>query len=429
MVWLIMVAVSLRLYDDPLELLHFLLVVTVLPVVIVLALGTNRTLRGSVSRHQRLVSVMADSSDSLLWECDLQGNVLFVNDRLMAHFGYSAGEAHGLNLTALIHPQELSRLGHHLASGVGWRNERWRCLHKDGTERWFSGCATVMTSEDGTIIGYTGISQLLGSDALDELRLSALAAGVYQRLGSRDIEPVFQPILSVKTGRLVGAEALSRFPGSDRNPEQWFVGAAEVGLAVELELAALQIALAAAIRLPADIYVSVNVSPATLDRPALLEAVTRADIAPDRIVLEVTEHATIEDYGSLLPAIEALRAAGVRIAVDDAGAGYASFRHVLRLAPEFIKLDRSLVSNIHSNRAQRALAAAVVAFGLEMQATIIAEGIETNEELRCMQSLGIDAAQGYLFGRPTGDWTTWSTWHRRGPLYSVAAAHAAPLRD
>lgn len=422
MLWLLALVVGLFAYDGAVELGLFLVVLCIVPVGLVLTFTRNRSLLlGSLRRSQQQVAVMAGSADAMLWECDLHGNLTFASDRLAAHFGYQPHETDGLNLRALIHPQELEHLGGLLALGSGWQQERWRCLHKDGSERWFSGSAAPNHAADGTLSGFIGSSHPLGQDALDEQRRSALAESIHQRLASGEIQPAFQPILSVKTGRLVGAEALSRFPRSDRNPEQWFVDAAEVGLAVELELAALRTGLASAHDLPGDIYISVNVSPLTLSRPALLDAITAAGISPHRIVLEVTEHASIIDYDTLLPAVHALRALGIRLAVDDAGAGYASFRHILRLAPEFIKLDRSLITDIHLDRARRALAAAVVGFGLEMKATIIAEGVETPEELRCAQDLGIDAAQGYLFGRPTGDWTTLNEWHRRGPLYSVTA--------
>ena len=110
---------------------------------------------------------------------------------------------------------------------------------------------------------------------------------------------------------------------------------------------------------------------------------------------------------------------GVRLAVDDAGAGFASFRHILRLCPEYIKLDRTLIENIAEDPARRALAAAVVLFALEMGSAVVAEGVETLAELRTAQTLGIDAAQGFLLGRPTDDWNTWAEWHSHGPLYRL----------
>lgn len=247
-------------------------------------------------------------------------------------------------------------------------------------------------------------------------------------LEERSLGIAFQPILSVESGRLVGAEALARFPHHPHpTPDVWFSRAAEVGLGVELELLAVEQALAAAAALPPDIHVALNVSPTTLGHPDLLTVVSSGPVALERLVLEVTEHAGVTDYEDLRDPVARLRAAGVRLAVDDAGAGYASFRHILRLAPEVIKLDRSLVAGIDHDPARRALAAAVVMFGLEMDATIIAEGLETVEELRAAQAIGIDWAQGFLFGRPNEDWSTWSEWHAAGSVFSVrAAGHSAP---
>lgn len=391
---------------------------------LVLARG-RRTLKARLRLAEQQVRLLAEATEAMPWECDADGRITSAGGMLTELFGYSREELVGMTLRDIVHPREFSRLAGSLATGGGWRHERWRCVMKDGSEQWYGGSAAPSLAADGTLLGFTGTTHRLGKDALDEQHLRDVASTIYERLASGDIVPVFQPILSVATGRLVGAEALSRFPASDRTPEQWFTDAAAVGLSVELELAALRCSFVAARRLPEDIYVSVNVGPLTFVRPALLEVIATSGIDPSRLVLEVTEHASITDYDDICVASRALRALGVRIAVDDAGAGYASFRHILRLAPEVIKLDRSLVAGIDHDPARRALAAAVVMFGVEMGATITAEGVETPAELRCAQNLGINAAQGYLFGRPTGDWTTWNEWHQRGPLYSVNAATAA----
>lgn len=370
--------------------------------------------------HKRLEAM--STSDVLSWECDAAGHITHIGDRSLHHFGWTPEEMIGRNVAEIVHPQELDRLTTYLASGTGWTDQRWRCLHRDGSEKWFSGSAVPDLGRDGTIVGYVGSTLPLGRDALDQQRFTETAELVYARLEGGDITPVFQPILSVTTGRLIGAEGLTRFPGSDLPPDEWFNSAAEVGLGVELELEALRRLLSAAHDLPDDLYISVNVGPGTLVRPELMETLVSSGIPMRRIVLELTEHASIEEYGGILAAVAALRDRGVRLAVDDAGAGYASFRHILRLAPEVIKLDRSLVAGLHDDPALRALGAAVVMFALEMGSTVTAEGVETPEELRCAQALGIHAAQGYLFGNPVADWSTWSEWHARGAVYSVVAA-------
>lgn len=390
-----------------------------------LLLRRHARLGAIFDRATRQVEVMASAQDALPWECDQHGNLLFAGPLLRDYFGYEPHELTRLNLRDVVHPSEHARLARHVVAGEGWRKERWLCLRKDGTQAWFSGSAVPRIGAEGRLLGYTGATQPLRPDERDELRLSELTARVHELLDNQDFVIVFQPILSVATGRLVGAEALSRFPASERSTEQWFADAAEVGLGAELELATLRRALTAATRLPRDVYVSLNVGPDTLTRPALLEHLRDGGVPMQRLVLELTEHASIREYDDLLPALGRLRAAGVRLAVDDAGAGYASFRHILRLAPEFIKLDRSLIAGIHDDPALRALASAVVTFGQTMHATIVGEGIELREELRCLQSLGIDAAQGYLLGRPTDDWSTWTEWHEHGALYRLATENRA----
>jgi EAL domain-containing protein (putative c-di-GMP-specific phosphodiesterase class I) len=244
-----------------------------------------------------------------------------------------------------------------------------------------------------------------------------------------DLRVVFQPIISTDTGRLVGAEALARFDAFNPAdlpdpPDAVFAEAATVGLGVELELLAVRTALVAAAALPEDLYVSINVSPGALLSPLLTDCLLATRLPLDRIVLEITEHVSVPDYDVLAARAEELRLLGVRLAVDDAGAGFASFRHILKLCPEYIKLDRTLIENISEDPARRALAAAMVLFAFEMGSAVVAEGVETLAELRTAQTLGIDAAQGFLLGRPTDDWTTWAEWHSNGPLFRLRATPA-----
>lgn len=419
------IALAIGIYEDPVEVGAFIGLLALAGALALVLLHRQQQAFAELLRSEDRVAGISESLDVMLWECDLDGRITGVSNRVASHFGYTPQEARSLHLDDLIHPRELEHLSERLADGQPWHNEKWRCLHRDGRELWFVGSGAPRLDSRGQVVGYAGSSYPLGADGLDEERRSALADDIYDRLDSGAIETVFQPIISVRTGRLIGAELLSRFPGSERSPEEWFAGAVDVGLANRLDLLALETGLTAAAALPSDVYVSANVSPATLVLPELMDLLTRCALPPDRLVLEVTEHASVVDYGPLLAAVGAIRARGARIAVDDAGAGYASFRHILSLAPELIKLDRSLVSHIDQDPAKRALATAVVAFAGEMGATIVAEGIERLEEFRTTQALGIDAGQGYFFGRPTADWSTWSEWHARGPVLSPAFAASA----
>jgi EAL domain-containing protein (putative c-di-GMP-specific phosphodiesterase class I)/CheY-like chemotaxis protein len=207
---------------------------------------------------------------------------------------------------------------------------------------------------------------------------------------------VFQPIVRIGTGETVGFEALSRFP--ELTPDVWFTEASEVGLREDLELSALAAALVHLPELPAPTYLSVNVSPQTMLLPEFARGLL--SVPPARVVLEVTEHAAVEDYGSLEQALRGHRARGMRVAVDDAGAGFASLRHILRLAPDLIKLDLSLTRDIHRDRSRRALATALISFASEIGAEIVAEGVEARDELEALAALEVGFAQGYYLGRP-----------------------------
>ena len=209
---------------------------------------------------------------------------------------------------------------------------------------------------------------------------------------------VFQPIFDIND-EVIGLEALSRFSAEpQRTPDIWFTEAAQAGLGVELELAALRKALAALRWLPSRLYVSANLSPETIVSSELVKALE--DYPQGRIVLEVTEHAAVADYVSLHRALTPLRSKGVRLAIDDAGAGFASLRHVLALNPDIIKLDVSLIRNIDADKAKRAMASALTAFAAETDCLVVAEGVETVAELKCLRDIGVDAVQGYILARP-----------------------------
>jgi len=211
---------------------------------------------------------------------------------------------------------------------------------------------------------------------------------------------VFQPIAQLASREVVGYESLSRFDLDPfQAPNVWFAEAAEVGLGVELELAAVRSALEGLPLLPREAFLTLNVSPTTAMRPELTDSLSNER---ERLILEITEHAQVEDYDDLLSALGSLRAAGVRLAVDDAGAGYASLQHILRLCPDIIKLDITLVRDIDRDPIKRALAASLVAFGREIGSMITAEGIETADELAALVDLGVPWGQGYHLGRPDG---------------------------
>ena len=220
------------------------------------------------------------------------------------------------------------------------------------------------------------------------------------------VQAVYQPIVRLLDGAVVGYEALARMRRSpNRPPDQWLALAEEVGLGDALELMCLKAAAAAGAP-PNDSLLFVNVSPQWLADPANLAA---RDWLPDRLVLELSEHDAVEEYEALRDAMLRWKAVGARIAVDDMGSGWSSMRHVIQLRPDFIKIDRSLIDHIDIDRSKRALTCALVAFGREAGCAVIAEGVERREELDALLEADVAYAQGFLLARPAGAWPTCAT--------------------
>jgi EAL domain-containing protein (putative c-di-GMP-specific phosphodiesterase class I) len=212
-----------------------------------------------------------------------------------------------------------------------------------------------------------------------------------------DIE--FQPIFDLLDCRVVSLEALARFWTEPmRPPSAWFAEATEVGLGVELELAAMRAALLRLEDFPADVAIALNVSPATALDPRFCELLV--DVA-ERVVIEITEHAQVDDYDALRDALAPLRERGAQLAIDDVGAGFANLRHILRLAPDIVKLDLSLTQEIARDPAREALASSLVGFAGDVGASIVAEGISSDEDLALLRTLGVDYGQGFHLARPS----------------------------
>jgi EAL domain-containing protein (putative c-di-GMP-specific phosphodiesterase class I)/AmiR/NasT family two-component response regulator len=209
----------------------------------------------------------------------------------------------------------------------------------------------------------------------------------------------FQPIVDLTNGSTVGNEALTRFTTEPvRPPNEWFAEAASIGRGIDLEAAAIEAAIAQLGDLPPAAFLSINASPATVCSRRLTDLLGPA--ISDRIVIELTEHDRVDDYDQLLAALEPLRALGIRLAVDDTGAGYASLNHILRLGADILKLDIGLTRTIDHDPVRRSLASALVAFAHDIGAAIIAEGVETQGELDTLRGLGVPWAQGYHLGKP-----------------------------
>ncbi|MEM9989284.1 MAG: EAL domain-containing protein, partial [Pseudomonadota bacterium] len=213
---------------------------------------------------------------------------------------------------------------------------------------------------------------------------------------------VYQPIFNIVEMAPVGYESLCRFADEPyRTPDVWFNEAAEVGLALELELAAIQSAISAVPNLEDGQYISVNASPNIVVSDQFRQMCLSFPL--DRVVLEITEHSAVENYEVLIEALKPLRDKGMKLAIDDAGAGHSSLRHIIQIHPDLVKIDMSLTQNVDLDLARRALIGALVFYSRETSAQIIAEGIETEKELETLRLLGVSKGQGYFLGRPSKD--------------------------
>jgi diguanylate cyclase (GGDEF)-like protein len=238
------------------------------------------------------------------------------------------------------------------------------------------------------------------------------------------ITPVFQPLVELGTGRLIGFEALSRFNSEPhRTPDAWFNQAGRCGRGLALEMAAIKAALAAPGR-PPGTYLSLNFSPSALASPKIMAILPRN---MSDIVVEVTEHELASEDGGLEEGLAKMRARGARIAVDDAGAGYAGLNQVMRVQPDVIKLDRSLIEGVHSDSAKSALVEFFVMFARRVGAGVCTEGIETLDELRTLINLGVSYGQGFLLGRPSEPWVQVSPEITRALATGALRTHVQPV--
>lgn len=242
------------------------------------------------------------------------------------------------------------------------------------------------------------LADILVDELEAEHRLALDSAGIDTILANGSIDTVFQPIIRLTDGRPLGAEALSRFPGAG-TPDTVFERAHQTGRGTELETLAARQAISHLPALPDDRYLAVNLSPAVVEHAAnQVLGACGGDLG--RLVLEVTETGVVHRYSALRELIAPLRAQGLRLAVDDAGAGYASLRHIIELRPDIIKLDRSLINGVAQDTSRRSAVRAFTGLAEDLNALTVAEGIETIADLNAARDLGVTAGQGYLLGPP-----------------------------
>jgi EAL domain-containing protein (putative c-di-GMP-specific phosphodiesterase class I) len=217
----------------------------------------------------------------------------------------------------------------------------------------------------------------------------------------------YQPILLIKDRTVLGFEALSRGArGSGLElADDLFSAANEHGLLVELDRLCRQRALLASGRIPTSARIFVNTLPTTIRDPqfrgrALIEFLDKAQVSPERLVIEITEHLVIENYSLFREAMAYFTDLGMSFAVDDVGAGYSGLESIAKLKPHFLKIDTALVRDVHESRVNREMVKAIIALGRGIGATVIAEGIQSDDEARALLAMGIDYGQGFYLARP-----------------------------
>jgi len=352
-----------------------------------------------------------DLAVDMLCIAGVDGYFKVLNQAWAETLGYEDGELLQRPFIEFVHPDDRAVTiaeADKLARGfrlVHFRN-RYRC--KDGTYKWLAWSASPALN-DGTIYATArNVTEEVVAEVEGELLRERQRARVLAVMAQGAVRPVFQPIVDLRTREVRGYEALSRF-GLDPQwtPHQWFDAAGMAGLRAQLELHAIRQAIDHASQLPASVFLSINASAETLLRDDLRDSIH--DLDGRRLVVEVTEHAAVEDYEPVQRAIGRLRRGGVRLAIDDAGAGFSSLKHIVRLLPEFIKLDLFLVRDIHLDPVKRAVVAGMLGVASQIGGKVIAEGVENRHELAVLADLGVEWAQGFYLGIP-------------GPLRSQTAA-------
>jgi PAS domain S-box-containing protein len=343
-----------------------------------------------------------DLSVDMLCLAGMDGYFKVLNRAWSETLGWADDELLSRPYLHFVHPDDRPATieeARKLASGtriVHFRN-RYRC--RDGSYKWLAWTATPVL-DDGTIYaGARDVTHDVAAELFGFQLLNAQRARVQAAIVRDAITPVFQPIMRLAPFETCGFEALSRFTIPPlRPPNLWFEDAAAVGLQTQLELQALRLAIEHVASLPEAAFLSVNASPATLLSEEFGDVVS--ELEGDRLVVEVSEHAAVEDYQPLQQAIDRLRRHGVRLAIDDAGAGFSSLKHIVRLVPEFIKLDLFLIRDVNDDPVKRAVVAGMLGVARQIGARLIAEGVENADELRVLTDLGVDCAQGFYLGRP-----------------------------
>jgi PAS domain S-box-containing protein len=403
-----------------------------LALLVVLLVATRRATRsmreGRAGNNNTAFAAVATTSWDWVWQADAQMRLTDTNAHVDL-LGYSAEELLGRSTFSLL-ADDASRqaLADAMYGGAGWTSLELVWVHRDGHLVVTQGNAVPVLDAHGDLSGFRGTRRVVTAAMTTARSLQAARYRIDDVIARQDLDIALQPIVDLGHGRLTGVEALARFRDG-RSPGSWFSEAAETGQALALDRLALQTALRLLPSLPGHVSLSINATPELILDPILPSLLTADGIDLDRIVLEITEHVAIPRYDDIRAALLPLRERGMRLAVDDTGAGYASMNHVLQLRPDIIKIDRSLVETSGSDAARRSLITALVLLALDLGASVTAEGIETPTELETVGTLGVDQVQGYLLARPTTDAARWQRWWDRNWLFSTTGPNVIRPRS
>ena len=275
-----------------------------------------------------------------------------------------------------------------------------------GNIREEQGYSPKLESIEGSVDS-DGPQELLGHQMAELIKERALQDELLHIIRDKKIQPVFQPIVNLADGEIMGYEALARGPKDSplHMPSQLFAVAARHRMLLALEHVCREVSIQQAKMLAPGQQLFLNITPEVINDPEFRNGRTKQvvlhhGLIPEQVTFEITERTAISDFGNFTRALHHYRRQGYCIAVDDAGAGYSSLQAIAELYPDFIKLDMSIVRDIHNNPFKIAILEALVNLAAAMNSKIIAEGVETVDELLAVMKLGVGYAQGYLFARP-----------------------------
>ena len=373
--------------------------------------------RRELDRRAQVLAVAAATSHEWQWETDVHDVFTYSNDAVVDLLGYGPDELGGTSSFDLVYDDAARGKAIPLGEAAvrapqGWADRELTWRHRDGSPVRLEGSAAPIRDHRGKVVGYRGTRRLVAEGRPGREAVSAARDRIRGALSTASVQVALQPIVSLVTGRVTGVEALARFCDG-RGPDAWFDDADLAGRTRELDELTFTTALTALPVLPGTVYLSVNASPVLLMDPGFHARLLGMDLPWARLVVEITEHARVADYSALNEALAPLRERGVRFAIDDTGAGYASLSHVLKLNPDIVKLDRELLDDLSTDAARRSLVTALVLLAYDVGAAVTGEGVESAAQLDALTSLAVDQAQGYLLARPSTDPTDWESWWAR----------------